>query len=100
MRSHDRQGYAEGAPCSLVMRGRRTQFQGVEPSGASSGRFTISGVPPVGDFPLEQTFGTAGYYRQFTPTFGELTSPLISPESASDPVQWMEQCQMAFENVE
>jgi len=44
--------------------------------------------------------GTAGYYRRIA-AFGELTSPLtdLTRKGASDPVQWTEQCQVAFEEV-
>jgi len=43
----------------------------------------------------------AGYYRRFIPAFAELTSPLtdLTRKGASDPVQWTDQCQMAFERV-
>ena len=43
----------------------------------------------------------AGYYRQFIPAFSELTSPLtdLTRKGASDPVQWTEQCQTAFERA-
>jgi len=45
--------------------------------------------------------GMAGYYRWFIPAFGELTSSLtdLTRKGASDPVQWTEQCQVAFEKV-
>ncbi|KAK5862983.1 hypothetical protein PBY51_000047 [Eleginops maclovinus] len=45
--------------------------------------------------------GLAGYYRRFIPAFSELTSPLtdLTRKGASDPVQWTEQCQLAFERV-
>jgi len=41
------------------------------------------------------------YYSWFIPAFAELTSPLtdLTGKSASGPIQWTEQCQMAFENV-
>jgi len=43
----------------------------------------------------------ADYYRQFIRTFTELTSPLtdLTRKGASDPVQWTQQCQVAFEKV-
>jgi len=45
--------------------------------------------------------GMASYYRRFIPAFAELTSPLtdLTQQGASDPVQWIEHCQMAFERV-
>ena len=45
--------------------------------------------------------GLAGYYRRFIPAFAELTSPLtdLTRKGASDPVQWTEPCQRAFERV-
>jgi len=43
----------------------------------------------------------AVYYRWFIPASAELTSPLIdlTRKGASDPVQWTEQCQVAFERL-
>jgi len=45
--------------------------------------------------------GLAGYFRRFIPAFSELTSPLtdLNRKGASDPVQWTERCQLAFERV-
>jgi len=45
---------------------------------------------------------TGGFYRWFILAFVELTSPLtdLTQKGASDLVQWIEQCQLAFEKVE
>ena len=50
---------------------------------------------------MRRVLGLAGYYRRFIPAFSELTSPLtdLTRKGASDPVQWMELCQRAFERV-
>ena len=48
---------------------------------------------------LRRFLGLAGYYRQFTPWFADLTSPVtnLTRKGASDPVQWTEPCQLVFE---
>lgn len=45
--------------------------------------------------------GLASYYRRFIPAFEDLTSSLtdLTQKGASDPVQWLEQCQLVFERV-
>ena len=50
---------------------------------------------------VRRFLGLAGYYRRFIPAFAELTSPLtdLTRKGASDPVQWTEPCQRAFERV-
>ncbi|KAG7485602.1 hypothetical protein JOB18_014053 [Solea senegalensis] len=50
---------------------------------------------------VRRFLGLAGYYRRFIPAFSELTSPLtdLTRKGASDPVQWTEPCQLAFERV-
>ena len=50
---------------------------------------------------VRRFLGLAGYYRRFMPVFVELTSPLtdLTRKGASDPVQWTEPCQRAFERV-
>ncbi|KAL6118082.1 uncharacterized protein ACO6RY_15748 [Pungitius sinensis] len=50
---------------------------------------------------LAMFLGLAGYYRRFIAGFADLTSPLtdLTRKGASDPVQWSEQCQRAFEKV-
>ena len=50
---------------------------------------------------VRRFLGLAGYYRRFIPAFSELTSPLtdLTRKGASDPVQWTELCQRAFERV-
>ncbi|WP_214290454.1 hypothetical protein, partial [Escherichia coli] len=50
---------------------------------------------------VRRFLGLAGYYRRFIAGFADLTSPLtdLTRKGASDPVQWSEQCQQAFEKV-
>nr|XP_043900491.1 uncharacterized mitochondrial protein AtMg00860-like [Solea senegalensis] len=50
---------------------------------------------------VRRFLGLASYYRRFIPAFSELTSPLtdLTRKGASDPVQWTEPCQLAFERV-
>ena len=50
---------------------------------------------------VRRFLGLAGSYRRFIPAFSELTSPLtdLTRKGASDPVQWTESCQLAFERV-
>ena len=50
---------------------------------------------------VRRFLGLAGYYRRFIPAFSVLTSPLtdLTRKGASDPVQWTELCQRAFERV-
>ena len=50
---------------------------------------------------VRRFLGLAGYYRGFIRAFAELTSPLtdLTWKGASDPVQWTEPCQRAFERV-
>ena len=50
---------------------------------------------------VRRFLGLAGYYRRFIPVFAELTSPLtdLTRKGASDPVQWTEPCQRAFDRV-
>ena len=50
---------------------------------------------------MRRFLGLAGYYRRFIPAFSVLTSPLtdLTQKGASDPVQWTELCQRAFERV-
>uniref|UniRef100_A0AAQ4PTP4 ribonuclease H n=1 Tax=Gasterosteus aculeatus aculeatus TaxID=481459 RepID=A0AAQ4PTP4_GASAC len=50
---------------------------------------------------VRRFLGLAGYYRRFIPGFADLTSSLtdLTRRGASDPVQWSEQCQQAFEKV-
>nr|XP_010769589.1 PREDICTED: uncharacterized protein LOC104945589 [Notothenia coriiceps] len=51
---------------------------------------------------VRRFMGLAGYYRRFIPSFSELTSPLtdLTRKGASDPVQWTERCQLAFERTD
>ena len=44
-------------------------------------------------------WGGGAQVTDFIPAFSELTSPMtdLNRKGASDPVQWTEQCQMAFE---
>ena len=56
---------------------------------------------PKSNKEVRRFLGLADYYWRFIPNFANLAGPLtdLTRKGASDPVQWTEQCQLAFDKV-
>lgn len=80
---------------------REVQYLGYHLGGGQVRPSEQNGCGSEKDEQLRVFLGMAGYYRQFIPTFVELTSPLtdLTRKGTSDPVQWTKQFQVVFVKV-
>ena len=54
---------------------------------------------PVDESQLRAFLRTAGYYRQFVPTYAHIASPLHRACQKKDPFKWTAECEEALSDI-